>query len=36
LILGGSRLAIGIVYLLILARRLTKPPPDLAGIAEAD
>ena len=36
LILGGSWLAIGIVYLLVLTRGLTKPPPDLAGIAEAD
>jgi amino acid transporter len=36
LILGGSWLAIGIVYLLVLTRGLTREPPDLAGIAEAD
>ena len=36
LILGGSWLAIGIVYLLVLTRGFTRQPPDLAGIAEAD
>jgi amino acid transporter len=36
LILGGCWLAIGIVYLLVLTRGLTRQPPDLAGIAEAE
>jgi putrescine importer len=35
LILGGSWLAIGIVYLLVLTRGFTRQPPDLAGISEA-
>ncbi|BBZ27980.1 amino acid permease [Mycolicibacterium madagascariense] len=35
LILGGSWLTIGIVYLLVLTRGFTRQPPDLAGIAEA-
>jgi putrescine importer len=36
LILGGSWLTIGIIYLLVLTRGFTRQPPDLAGIAEAD
>ena len=36
LILGGSWLAIGIIYLLVLTRGFTRQPPDLAGIAEAE
>jgi putrescine importer len=36
LILGGSWLSIGIIYLLVLTRGFTRQPPDLAGIAEAD
>lgn len=36
LILGGSWLGIGIVYLFVLTRGLTRQPPDLAGVAEAD
>ena len=35
LILGGSWLAIGIIYLLVLTRGFTRQPPDLAGISEA-
>jgi amino acid transporter len=36
LILGLSWLGIGIVYLLVLTRGLTRQPPDLAGIAEVE
>lgn len=36
LILGLSWLGIGVIYLLVLTRGLTREPPDLAGIAEAD
>jgi putrescine importer len=36
LILGGSWLAIGIIYLLVLTRGFTRQPPDLAGISEAE
>ena len=35
LILGGSWLTIGIIYLLVLTRGFTRQPPDLAGISEA-
>jgi putrescine importer len=35
LILGLSWLGIGIIYLLVLTRGLTREPPDLEGIAEA-
>jgi putrescine importer len=36
LILGLSWLGIGIVYLLVLTRGLTKEPPEMVAIAEAD
>jgi putrescine importer len=36
LILGGAWLAIGIIYLLVLTRGLTREPPDLEGVVEAD
>jgi amino acid transporter len=35
LILGLGWLGIGIIYLLVLTRGLTREPPDLQGIAEA-
>jgi amino acid transporter len=36
LILGLSWLGIGIVYLLVLTRGLTKPPPELTAITQAE
>jgi amino acid transporter len=36
LILGLSWLGIGIVYLVVLTRRLTKEPPEMTAIAEAE
>jgi putrescine importer len=36
LILGVSWLGIGIVYLLVLTRGLTREPPEMTAIAEAD
>ena len=36
LILGLSWLGIGIVYLLVLTRGLTKEPPEMTAIAEAE
>jgi len=36
LILGLSWLGLGIVYLLVLTRGLTRQPPELSGISEAD
>jgi putrescine importer len=36
LILGLSWLAIGIVYLLVLTRGLTRKPPEMTAIAEAE
>jgi putrescine importer len=35
LILGLCWLGIGIVYLLVLTRGLTREPPDMEGIAQA-
>jgi hypothetical protein len=36
LILGLSWLAIGIVYLLVLTRGLTREPPEMTAITEAE
>jgi len=36
LILGLSWLSLGTVYLLVLTRGLTREPPELSGIGEAD
>lgn len=36
LVLGLSWLGLGIVYLLVLTRGLTREPSELAGITEAD
>jgi len=36
LLLGGSWLAIGVVYLAVLTRGFTRQPPDLAGLAQAE